>query len=429
MIRSLTDKGLKLLKTQTIKQSSITFVGTALTGVLGMVFYIVAARYLGPAEFGIFSVAIATLTLVSSLADFGTNTGIVKFTSMYIHANRDTAYRFLKLGLHIKLLVSVFVWIVGYLVVPSIARSFFGKPELIGPLRIAIIGVGGLILFSFSTYALQALQKYTHWTLLTTIMNALRLGGVFVLVYWGIVSTNSILVLYIFFPFLGFVIGLLYLPHFWKVKNHLTVIREFISYNKWVAVFTVISALASRLDTFLITGALTLEDVGIYQVAKTLADIVPQIVFALGIVVAPKLSSLAGDNKKAIAYLKKVQLFVLGLAGAGLALGIPIAHFVIPKLYGIEYSGSIAPFTILLLGQVLFLISVPAHTSVIYYFSYPRLFVYITLVNLLIVAVFGSYFIPIYGSIAAAYSMLVGSITNLLIPGIWVLRRFKNEKA
>ena len=93
----------RVFATVTFRQSSITFTGTFVNGVLGAVFYILAARFLGPANFGLLSVAIAVLTLVSDIGDLGTDTGLVNFVSKYAHKKSTKAKKFLKLGLKIKL--------------------------------------------------------------------------------------------------------------------------------------------------------------------------------------------------------------------------------------------------------------------------------------------------------------------------------------
>src|SRR5690606_39148753 len=147
--------------------------------------------------------------------------------------------------------------------------------------------------------------------------------------------------------------------------------------------------------------------VGVYQVAKNLTDIVPQIVFALAVVVAPKLAAFNLDHKKAVPYLKKVQLLTLGLSVLGIIVGIPLGYFLIPQIYGMEYLPSIYPFIILIIAQAVFLISIPAHTSVIYYFSNPKLFLPISLGHLSVVGVLGWMIIPRDGYIGAAWVVLL----------------------
>ena len=413
-----------LIKTRTLKDSFITISGTLINGTLGLVFYFVMARYLGPTSFGVFSVAVVTLTLIGDIANFGSDTGTVRFVGKFINEERNKALKFLKLSLKVKVVSSLFVLLIGWQIVPFLVLQIFGKPELVFPLRLSLIGVGGYLLLGFSSYSLQATQRFWVWSGLNILANALRLSIIFILIYLGILGAESGLGVYITIPYLGFLAGLHFLPKFLSIKNENDVAKEFFGYNIWVALFTVIAAVSGRLDTFLATSFLTLKEVGVYQAAVQFASIVPQIVFALGTVVAPKLASIRKESE-ALAYLKKLQVFVTTLAVLGLILGIPLSKFVIPALYGNEYVASIAPFIVLLLAQAVFLISIPAHTSVFYYFGYPKLFVYIALGHLVIIAGLGYTLIGEFGYLGAAYTVLAGNIFNFLVPTIWAIRKFK----
>ena len=45
----------------------------------------------------------------------------------------------------------------------------------------------------------------------------------------GMFTVNTSLAVYIIFPLLGFFLGLLFLPKFWRVKNEFTVMNEFLA--------------------------------------------------------------------------------------------------------------------------------------------------------------------------------------------------------
>lgn len=417
---------LGIVRTKTIRQSGVTFAGTFLNGLLGIIFYILTARFLGPIGFGIFSVAIAALSLASDISSLGTDTGIVRFVGKYINTDRNKALRFLKLSLEVKFLVWIFVLIVGWLTAPLIARNILAKPELSFPLQLSMIGVGSGLFFSFTTNSLQAIQKFWEWSGLNIATNALRLLFVGLFIYSGFFSVASTLLAYIIAPFMGFLVGFTFLPSFLSVKNESSVARELFHYNKWVALFILVAAVSSRLDTFLATRLLSLAEVGIYSVAVSLASVVPQIVYALGVVVAPKLAGF-DSKEKAITYLKKLQLFVLGLAFSGLLVGIPASYVVIPRLYGSQYLASISPFIILLFAQAVFLISTPVHTSVFYYFAKPSLFVWISLGHLAIIGGLGYFLISQFGYMGAATVVLLGTIFNFIVPAIWVIKKFREK--
>ncbi len=415
-----------IISTSTFHQSAVTTSSTILNGILGILFYIFLARELGPASFGVFSVAVLTLTLVSDISNVGTDTGIVNFVGRHFASQRSKALKFLKLGLKIKVAVGIFLVILSLVAAYPVAVYLLMKPELTTPLRLALIGAFGALLFSFVTSSIQAVQKFWAWGILNISLNLLRLVVILILAFSGILTEDSSLVAYIVFPFIGFFVGLMLLPKFINVKNENEVLSEFFHYNKWIAVFTVMAAISARLDTYLVARALSLREVGIYSVAVSLSAVVPQIVFAIAAVAAPKFAGF--ENKsKAWGYAKKLQFFTLGLAALGLAVGIPLAYIAIPLLYGSEYSASIVPFIILLISQAIFLISVPAHTVVIYYFSHPKLFVFISFVDLVVMVVLGSVLISNFGYVGAAVTSLVGSVVNLTIPFIWSVKRFKRE--
>ena len=415
----------KILKAKTLYQSVITSSSTILNGALGILFYILVARLLGPESFGIFSVSVITLTLIADVANIGTDTGIVKFVGSSIHKKRKRALMFLKLGLETKIVIGVSFTVIGLILTPTFSHLLH-KPELMVPLRYAVLGAFGLLLFLFTTSALQAIQKFWTWGVLNISMNFLRLMSILAVSAVIVLDLEKSLFLYIIFPFLGSLVGILLLPRFFTVKRELSVSKEFFNYNKWIAILVAISAVSSRLDMYLAVRLLTLAEVGVYSVAVNLAGVVPQIVLAIAVVAAPKLASFDSDLKARV-YLKKLQIFVLTLAGVGLLVGTPLARILVPVVYGSKYVESISPFIILLTAQAIFLISIPAHTAVTYYFSSPKILVWMSIVHLAIVGILGLVLISNYGYIGAAATVLAGSISSLIIPGTWTLNKFRNK--
>lgn len=414
-----------ILRTATFKQSQITVVGTIINGFLGAVFYILLARFLGPSDFGLITVSIATLTMIADIVDFGTNTGLVRHIPANINLDSGKAIKFLKLALVFKLIIWILVLIIGFFLAPFTAKEIFNKVELINPLRLVMIGVGGALLFSFTTSALQAFQKYFVWSFINIATNALRLILILFLFFNMSINLYSGLISYIIMPFFGFLVALLFLPlkRIIVVKNMTDVAKQFFNYNFWVGIFTIIAAVSARLDTFLSARLLSAFEIGLYGAASQLVSLVPQIISGLGVVAAPKFASFQ-NNKQMITYFKKLQLFVLGLAFLGV-LTIPILVYLIPILFGKEYSQAIIPFIILFLAMLVFLISLPIHTSIIYYFGKPNVFVWVSIGHLLIIGVFGYFLISTFGIVGASVTVLVGMIFNLIAPLGWLLIKLK----
>jgi O-antigen/teichoic acid export membrane protein len=243
----------------------------------------------------------------------------------------------------------------------------------------------------------------------------------------NLLSVNRAMISYIMMPFVGFFVGTLITPRgFIYVKKENSVNREFFNFNIWVALFSAITALSSRLDIFISASLLTTTQLGLYGAANQLTQVIPQLVSALGTVVAPKMSSM-GNVRELFSYFKKTQIFVLGLAIGGFML-LPILLFFIPIIYGASYSEMIGPFCILFSAMMIFLISVPIHNSIIYYFSYPKLFVWLSLLNLGVMVLVGSRMIYFYGPAGASLSVLIVNIINIIVPGIWFTHKLKRMK-
>ncbi len=414
----------QISSTGTFRDSSITTSATIVNGALGVVFYILLARSLGPSDYGLFVVAVSALTLMADIGNLGTDTGLIRFIGKYINGDSIVPKRFLKLALEVKLIVWVLVLVTILPMVSFLAMKVFGKPELTVPLRYAVLGVGGAMLFSFTTNALQAYQRFVSWSVLNIASNTLRLILVGLLIYLAGVNLESSLLVYLLIPFLGFLVGLMILPNFW-VKGEREVAKEFFHYNKWVALLTLVAAVSARLDIFLAARLLSSAQLGVYSAASQLTSVVPQLLFAIATVVAPKLASLDSDIK-AIAYLKKLQLMVVVLAILGLIVS-PVSVFVIPLLFGQAYVGSVGLFLILFLAQLVFLISLPVHQAVFYYFGKPSVFVFISVVHLLIISSLGWVLTLQFGVYGMAVAVLVGMISNFVLPLIWVVAKFKQR--
>lgn len=414
----------KILNTTTFRQSLLVIPSTLVNGLLGLFFYVLTARVLGAREFGLLSVTIAVLSLIVSIVDVGTDTGIIRFVGKHINSDRQKALQFLKLAFKTKLIVWMVTFFVGWFLVPSVAEHVFNKDELVTPLRIALFGVGGGLLFSFVTSSLQAIQRFTSWSILNISTNAARLIIIGFFAIISLANLDSVLWVYILLPFIGFLVGFLFLPKFIDVNEDSGTVKQFFHYNKWIALFTIVAALSSRLDTFLTTRFLTLEQVGIYSVAVVLASIVVQIVSAIATIAAPKLAGFS-NKRQAIDYLRKLQYFVSFLAIVLVLVGIPLSMFFIPIFYGANYSFAIQPFIILLIAQSVFLISIPVHISIMYYFSYPKLFVWLGLLHICAISLLGVWLIPNLGVIGAAISILIGNILNFVLPALWVMRKFR----
>ena len=414
-----------IIRTATFKQSQITIIGTLINGTLGALFYIFLARFLGPSDFGLLTIALTTLVLIADMADICTNTGFIRFLSSNLILNSDKPYRVFKLSLEIKLFAWAISFLIIFLLAPFLAREVFHKEDLILPLKLAAFGVGGALLFSFATSALQVYQKYFLWSAVNILTNFLRLILILALGYYLTLNVTNGLLVYIILPFFGFFVTLFILParKILAGKNEFSLSKELFRYNIPVAIFTVIAAFSARLDTYLNAALLSAREVGIYGAANQMVAVMPQLVSALGLVASPKFASFQ-NNKQMLIYFKKFQFFVSGLCLLGI-LTIPVAVFLIPLLFGPQYVDAVLPFIFLFLAMIVFLFSIPVHHSIIFYFGRPDVFIWVSLGHLTIIGGLGYIMISNFGIIGASITVLAGTTFNFLYPLFWLLIKLK----
>ncbi len=416
----------EIFATETLRHSTVAFSFTILNGFLGAIFYVLSARFLGPDSFGLMVVAISVLTLIGDIADLGLDTGIVRFVGKFAKTNKEKAYKYLKLSLKLKLASSLVVLVLGLTFSSFIAVRIFSKASLTLPLKLAFAGVSSYLLFRFITSCLQAFQRFWLWGIIQVATNALRLIVLTILFFLNLLTLKTNLINYIFIPFIGFLIGLFFLPKgFTRVKNEKGVFSDLFHFNKWVTLFHLLAATGARLDTFLSARLLSLGDVGVYSSANQLVSIVPQIVAGLSTVIAPKIAGLR-SLKDFKGYLKKTQIFIFFIALLGI-LAMPLVIWLIPIVYGEKYIASVKIFIVLFFAMLVFLISVPIHLSVFYYFSYPKLFVILSFFHLFIIGFVGWNMILSYKAMGAAVTVLIGQIFNFVVPFFWVLGKIRNK--
>lgn len=414
-----------IFKSVTFRQSQITILGTFINGALGALFYVLLARFLSQSDFGLLTIALTTLVLIADVSDIGTNTGLIRFVSSNLVQDINKAYRFLKLSLKIKLAAAIAAFLVVFFISPFLATNVFHKDELILPLRLTAFGIGGALLFTFITSALQAYQKYFLWSCINILTNAIRVVMIFLLGYFSTLDVVNSLVVYMFLPFLGFFAALFFLPtrKIITSKNEFALLPELFRYNISVAIFSAIAAFSGRLDIYLNAVLLTAREVGIYGVATQLVQVMPQLVSALGLVSSPKFASFQSNNQMLI-YFKKFQIFVSGLCILGI-LTIPLLVYFIPILFGWQYQQAILPFIILFIAMLVFLFSIPVHHSVIFYFGRPDVFIWVAIGHLLIIGGLGYFMVSNFGIIGASITVLAGTIFNFLYPLVWMLIKLK----
>ncbi|GAG58130.1 unnamed protein product, partial [marine sediment metagenome] len=397
---------IQLSKSRIAKDSAIVLTGNTLSAGLAFITTILITRTLGPAEFGLFALALAVIGIASQFSDFGIGTGMVRFASLYLKNDNQKANLMFKVSLKLKLIITTLVFLIGFFASESLAVNVFGKPELIFPLKLAFIGAFGTSLVAYITATLQARQSFKKFTFVNIItpFGKLTLVGLLFLTYK--LNLFSALTTVIILPFIAFLIGSLIIPRdFLRAKgDENKTFHELFHFSKWVLVSVFCVMIFQRLDVLMLSYFKTTEVVGYYSAAFNLAFAISLVTGSLITVLLPEVSSLVGRNtiqnyiRKSLKYTGLLVCFLVPV----LIISGPLILF----LYGTQYEGSIIIFTILFAIRLLGVVVSPLGL-VFYTLNKPQLAAYLNVLQLSGNFMGNYLMIPVYGAIGAALSTLI----------------------
>jgi O-antigen/teichoic acid export membrane protein len=401
----------KHLNTATARQSVIASVSTITNGLLGAAFYFILARLLGSFDYGVFSLAVSLITTLSGVFDLGADQSVIMFIPKY---PKPLYFPYLKLALCLKLLSGSFVILSLIIFSKYISFNILNQPS-IQPLMILVgLGVITQLLFSFSTSVAQGLQRYTLWGILFVGTNFIRLLLLYLLFTLKSLNSQSIILVYILLPLLGFlVLFSIIKTDFLKSKITWVVFNHFFSFNKWIVGFAILSSISSKLDIFFTARFVSLSPVGIYSLSSQIVSFLPQLTTSLGAVISPKFSSFTNINQNKI-YITKTSFLSLFIAFSSGILLIPLSLLVF-NYSGHSYISGFKPFIILLFSSILFLIITPIRDSLLYYFAKPKLFFITGIFQIILYSVLSPYLMSKYSIIGSSLVVLI----NILISSIF----------
>lgn len=361
--------------------------GTVLNSLLGLAFYVLAARSVSVSEFGQFMFVLACGLIVAEIGDFGFTNALIKFGQKENFPKVFTAVFGQRIILTVMILPFVIIW-----------------P---GQAAIAL----SLLFFSLGYQSLIARQKYSLYIFDNIVGNILRLG---LLLLVGPVLA------FIFANFLAFILALIFLKINLNFSNFKKQFTEIAKFSGWLGGSFSLASLASKIDVpvlYAFTGPVA---VGIYSSAQKLASIVPQVAGAVESVFAPKLAK--GQSVFKDYFL--IALFV--------GFGLMIASFLSPWLilpFGPKYAQSAPVLAIFLLGFIPFFLSGPFAASILYKFAKSRWHFFVNFGGLITSVALYFLLIPVFKEYGAAITIVcTNSVTFLLYFLLWRYQTNKSVK-
>lgn len=397
-----------LFTDSTQKDTFVALTGTIINSAIGGLFFILAPRVLGPEEYGLFAVVVSTGIMLTSFANFGIDTGILRFVN---GQDKAADNQVLRLAFLSYLTIGISTFILGLLFSGPIA-TYFGKAELTPLLKIAFSGVIFLLLTDFFIANLQARKKFFQATLVNIASNSTRLLIIIVAAAFYTVNVYFLTALFFFVTILSVTTGAIFTPlNFLGAKTTKSHLKDFFTYNWWIAASLAISSIP--FDNYFLIKYSGPVATGLFAAPFKVLSIVDQLSGNFSKVLASRLSSL-DSHVKVIIFTKK-SLPVVAIFSLGFTLSAILAPIIIRVIFGSQYLGSVNVFRIVSISSVFtFATAIPV-SILIYYLGKSKIAFYLTAITIISWLFACLILIPRYHEIGAAFAFLVSEVTAFVL--------------
>jgi stage V sporulation protein B len=404
------------------------FLGNLLGSVLAFIFSVLVSRSLGPSDFGLFSVVLAVLTMVSDISDFGANTSMVRFATRFLEKTEpDGANRVISLNLKFKTYLGIGLAVLGYFSARWIAEVVFKNPLLVFPLKIVALGIMGILLFSFFLAVFQSYRQFKKRIIYSLALSAGRVILLLLLIMGGRATLINSLWVYILLPF--FLLGPVFISKpfsFVNEKiNEKNLAQELFHFSKWLTVSNFAVLVLSRLDIFMLVRFSGPAAAGIYSAAFRLASLILLINSSFTVTLLPEIFRL-GRLELLKNFFKKFLVMTL-IINICLVPLVYIGPFLIKLIYGAAYADAGGVFQILVFA-FMFMITISALEMIIYALNKPQLFALMMVVS--VILSFGANYllIPVLGARGAAWALLGVKLFGIIYLLITILEIFSSKR-
>jgi len=296
-----------------LKQGIVTLLLRSVGAGLAFISILFFARILGASDFGLFSLGLVIITIISIFTRLGLDNVVLKQVSAHLTSEKEIAngyiYTVSKVVIFIGLLVSVLLW---FLAEP-ISTQIFNKSDLTKVLKyfsLVIIPMSIVVIWSEVHKALGKPQ-------LSAFVQAVVPSGLTLIIVFCIWSLGTVsLAQLIVSVAIGFCISLFI--YLFSLKLNFTSCKSAISYSSAIRqglpmLMVSSGALVMSWSDIVILGVyVSSEDVGVYAAASRTVMVTTLILIAVNAVTAPKYARLYKEGDiPAIAKLAQASSIVL----------------------------------------------------------------------------------------------------------------------
>ncbi len=325
-----------------IKNSVFNLSTNVVAKIGSILFTIILARMLLPELFGLYSLALSTIVLLSFFSDLGISTALIQFISKELGKKNGNPSKYYNYLLNLKIKLSFLAAIVLIIVAYPISHGYYDKPIFLALIAGAFY-IFTTNLLSFFTSLHQAYNDFNKTLSKEIIFQGTRLILIPAAILLFLKYSTEILLFAIFISLsISYALSLVYL-YIKKPKYNKDSLKEFerretVSFIIPLTVTGLSGMFFGYIDMFMLGRFVQPEFIGFYQAALALIGSAGAIIGLSG-ALFPLFSRLRGEKLKRL--FRQSLFYTFLLATLGTIVTYFFSDLVINIIYGKEYFSSI----------------------------------------------------------------------------------------
>ncbi len=387
------------------KNASIIFIGVLLAKPINFLLKIIMTRFLGPEKFGIYTLSFAIFSIITMITLIGLPVAIPRLVAYY--AGKKQLHKvktLIRNSIFIVLCLSIFLSILVFLLADQIAL-LFGNTLLTPLIQLFAFAIPFYTIYTITQKAIEGLKKVRYSTIAELVLNIIRAVAISAALFLGY-KLFGVVIAYIITTILALLLSFYFLNT--KVLNIIqttptkNLYKNILKFTLPLSVMNFSNSVLSWVDTLIIGYFLIEAQIGIYNVAITLAGLVVIFLSATQAALTPLLTEEYAKNKtKQLKETYKLMSFWLFLIISPLILLMYALPNELLSLFGQPFTAGITSFLILIFGFLLtatFGQAGPILLSI----GKPKVLMFNALTTIIVDVILNILLIPKYGIAGAA---------------------------
>ena len=340
-----------------VKGTTAVFLGSVVSFVLWFVTKVLIVRNISAEEFGLFSLAVAVVSVLSEIAILGLHSASTRFVSMRLgEGRRDEADLVARNSLNLGLISGMAFFAILFLSSGFVARDIFFKPEFEAPLRAISFFVPVYVIAQIAASILRGHK------IITPKIYYLDIGfPLFYLVFLGAIfalGLSYISVVYAYMLSMVIVLASIGISSYRTIRLNIIALTgeqgrmKLMRFSLPILVGSTLAMILYWADTLILGRYASVEVVGAYNISITFARFLLFPAIAVDFIFMPVIGAIYANNQ--MAELKRTyQVITKWVFSASLPLFFLVLCFpdtIITFVFGNRFADSALPLRILSLG-------------------------------------------------------------------------------